>query len=260
MGAQRASAGDPRGPERRGARAGTVEFLADRQRPRSRTDHGRIRLHRRGDRPLTPGGRSLQLQRPRHGQHGSARTIRLGRTETRVARAAARRQNPLGLRDDGTGRRVVGRHQHLDDGRARKRRVGHQRRKDLHIGRGRSPLQDPDLHGAHESRCRPPPAALADPGADGCAGRGSGEADGGIRRRPRTARPYAPSFYRRARAGKQRNPRTRPRLRDRAGSPWARPDPPLHACDRHGGKSTRADVRAIGIEDGLRQTARQTGR
>ncbi len=65
------------------------------------------------------------------------------------------------------------------------RRVGHQWRKDLHLRCGRPSLQDPDLHGAHESRGRPPPATLADPRTDGCAGRGSGEADGRLRRRPR---------------------------------------------------------------------------
>ena len=42
----------------------------------------------------------LQLQRPRHRQHGGAAALRHRRAAARVARAAARRPDPLGVHDD----------------------------------------------------------------------------------------------------------------------------------------------------------------
>ena len=63
---------------------------------------------------------ALQLLGPRHRQHGSARALRHARTQKKaVARAAAGRRDPLGLRDDRAGRRVVGRHQHRVDASTR---------------------------------------------------------------------------------------------------------------------------------------------
>ena len=55
--------------------------------------------------------------------------------EGKVAEAAAERRNPLGLCHDRAERRLVRRQEHLDDGRARRRRMGHQRREILHLRR-----------------------------------------------------------------------------------------------------------------------------
>jgi DNA-binding transcriptional LysR family regulator len=48
--------------------------------------------------PQLPGARGLQLQRARHRQHGGALALRLRRAESPLARAAAGRRDPLGLR------------------------------------------------------------------------------------------------------------------------------------------------------------------
>ena len=56
-------------------------------------------------------------------------------------------------------------HRHLR--RARRRRVGDQRREVLHLRRRRPPLQDHDLHGPDQPGRRRPPPAVADPRADG---------------------------------------------------------------------------------------------
>ncbi len=57
--------------------------------------------------------------------------------------------------------------QHRHRRRARRRRVGHQRREVLHLRRRRPALQDHDLHGPHQPGCGRPPPAVADPRADG---------------------------------------------------------------------------------------------
>ena len=58
------------------------------------------------------GPEGVQLLRARYRQHGGAGPLRHRGSEARVAGAAARRQDPLGVRDDGARCRVVGCHQH----------------------------------------------------------------------------------------------------------------------------------------------------
>ncbi len=83
-----------------------------------------------------------------------------------LARAAARRRDPLGLRHDRARGRLLGRDQHPDAHRARRRRVRHQRPQVVDLGARRPALQDPDLHGQDRPRRRRPlPAAVDDPGA-----------------------------------------------------------------------------------------------
>ena len=71
---------------------------------------------RRGRRDLRlvaghrPGGD--QLPGARHRQHGDPAPVRHRRAEAAVARAAARRRDPVGVRDDRAGRRLLRRHQH----------------------------------------------------------------------------------------------------------------------------------------------------
>ncbi|CAA9510517.1 MAG: Acyl-CoA dehydrogenase, partial [uncultured Sphingomonadaceae bacterium] len=134
-----------RGAEARGARARTVEPVpAGRVRPEER----RVRRDRRDHRlELAHRARGDQLRRPQHRQHGGAAHVRHRRAEVAVARAAARGADPVRLRDDRAGRRVLRRDQHLDPDRARRRRLRHQR------------PQVVDLRG-----CRP---ALPDPHPDG---------------------------------------------------------------------------------------------
>ena len=83
------------------------------------------------------------------------------------------------------------------------------------------------------------PAAVADPGADGHAGRDHRAHAAGVRLRRRTARPCADSVE-----GQVRVPRENlllgegPRFRDRAGTSRSRPYPSLHA--RHRPRGSRA--------------------
>ena len=58
------------------------------------------------------GVRGLQLLGARHRQHGGAGALRHAGAEEAMARAAARRRDPLRLRDDRARRGLVGRHQH----------------------------------------------------------------------------------------------------------------------------------------------------
>ncbi|MEZ5251945.1 MAG: hypothetical protein R2713_22895 [Ilumatobacteraceae bacterium] len=76
-----------------------------------------------------------QLLGPGHGEHGGARAGGHPRTEAAVARAAAERRDPIGVRDDRAGDHVVGCEADPDQGRARRRRVGDQRREVLHLQR-----------------------------------------------------------------------------------------------------------------------------
>ena len=107
-----------------------------------------------------------QLLGARHRQHGGARAGRHARAEEAVARAAAARRDPLGLRHDRARRDELGRQEHPDPGGARRRRVGDQRREVLHLRRRRPSLQDHDHDGADQPRRRHLQAAVADPRAD----------------------------------------------------------------------------------------------
>ena len=82
--------------------------LGSRRRPHQPGVRAAVRGH--GPQPHCPRG--FQLQRPRHGQHGGARTLRDRGAERAVAEAAARRRDTVLLRDDRAGRGLLGRHQH----------------------------------------------------------------------------------------------------------------------------------------------------
>ena len=86
--------------------------------------------------------------------------------------------------------------------RARRRRVGDQRREVLHLRRRRSPLQDHDHDGAHQPRRRHLQAAVADPRADRRARRRDRRPDVRVRRRRRAPRSHAHPVQRRARAAR----------------------------------------------------------
>ena len=143
-----AADGDRRGAEAEGARRRAVEPVSARERVRRRADQRRVRaaLRDHGTRArLRAGG--LQLLGARHRQHGSAGALRHRGAAQAVARAAARRQDPLLLRDDRARRRLVGRDQHQVEHRARRRRLRHQRPQVVDLGRRRSALPHRDLHG-----------------------------------------------------------------------------------------------------------------
>ena len=82
-----------------------------------------------------------------------------------LARAAARGRDPLGVLDDRARGRVLGRDQHRDAHRARRRRVRHQRPQVVDVRRDVAALRAADRHGRHRPRRRPPPPPEHDPGA-----------------------------------------------------------------------------------------------
>ena len=150
--------------EGEGARGWPVEPVPARIGARRRTDQPRIRAAVRDHGPLVDRARGVQLQRAGHRQHGSAGALRQRGAEAAMAAAAARRRDPLGVRDDRAGRRVVGRDQHRGVDRARRRPLRRQRPQVVDHRRTRSALPDPHLHGQDRSGERgPPPAAVDDP-------------------------------------------------------------------------------------------------
>ena len=159
------------------------------------------------------------------------------------------------LRDDRARPGLLRRPQHRHVRRARRRRVGDQRREVLHLRCRRSALQDHDLHGADEPGRRRPPAAVADPRADGHAGRRGPRSDARVRPRRRPARPHAHPAHRRAGAEGEHPARRGPRLRDLPAPPRPGPHPPLHACDRGRRAGAAAHGRAGPEPGGLRQAA-----
>ena len=110
VGARPARAARRREGEGQGERA--LELLPARRRDRRGPLEPRLRLHRGRARQEPPRLRVPELLRARHRQHGSARARRHAGAEEAVARAAARRRDPLRLRDDRAGRRVVRRQEH----------------------------------------------------------------------------------------------------------------------------------------------------
>ncbi len=73
--------------------------------------------------------------------------------------------DPLGVLDDRAGGRVLGRDQHRDAHRARRRRLRHQRAQVVDVGRDVAALRAADRDGRHRPRRRAPPAPEHDPRA-----------------------------------------------------------------------------------------------
>ena len=198
---------------------------------RARAEQPRLRAARRdhGAQPHRAGG--VQLRRARHREHGGPDAVRHARAEGAVAGAAARRRDPLGVRDDRAGGGQLGRHQHRAADRARRRRVRAERPQVVDLGRDARPLQDPDRDGQDRGgwvRINSVPAAVDDP-------RPRGHARAPDRAQPAGVRLHRPGGPRRARvrgrarAGLEPDQRGGARLPDRAGTARAGPHPPLHA-------------------------------
>ncbi len=243
--ARRAIPGFRRGSSRssrRGARRRAVEPLPAAIGARRGTHQSRIRAAGRDHGPRHLGAGGLQLQRAGHRQHGDDRALRHAGAEAAVARAAARGRDPVGVPDDGAGRRLVGRDQHRVQHGAGRRSVRRQRPQVVVVGRGRSAL--PDLHRDGQDRSR---RAEASPAVDAAGARGRARGEGRpAAHRPqrgrRAARAHGNRSRRRARAGDPPAEGRGLRLRDRAGAARARTHPPLHASHRPRRARARADV------------------
>ena len=187
--------------------------------------------------------RSDELQRAGHRQHGGADPVRHRRAQREVAEAAARRRDPLGLRDDRARRRLLRRDQHRDADRARRRRVRDQRPQVVDDQRAAPQLPGADRDGQDQPR-RPAAQAAVDAGRPARHARASRSMRGlpvfGYQDREGHAEVTfedvrVPATARALRRGR--------RLRDRPGAARPRPHPPLHALDRRGRAGARHDVR-----------------
>ncbi len=118
-----------------GPRGGSMEPVPARIRIRRGTDEPRVRAIMRNHGPVMDRTRSLQLQRSGHRQHGDAGAIRERGAEGKVARAAAGRRDPFGIRDDRARRREQRRHQHPGVDPARGRPLCDQRAQMVDDGR-----------------------------------------------------------------------------------------------------------------------------
>ena len=232
------------------------------RRPGRRADQPPVRPARRDHRPQRASGpRRAQLRGPRHREHGGAGDVRHPRAEGALADPAARRPDPFGVRDDRAGRRVLRRHEHRDQDRARRRRVRRQRAQV--VDHRRDEPADGDLHRHGQDR----PGRVAAPAAEPAArparhpGAHRRPADARARlRRPRARRARGAAVRGRARARDEPDRRRGRRLRHRAGAPRPGPDPPLHAVHRRGRAGHRADVPARRRTGRLRPTAVRAGR
>src|SRR4029434_71243 len=95
---------------------GAVESVPAR---RIRSNESRVCAAGRNDGPCDMGVGGVQLLSSRYGKYGGAASLRLTRAEGEMADAASQRRNKIVLRDDRTGRRIIGcyEHQSLDQGR-----------------------------------------------------------------------------------------------------------------------------------------------
>ena len=228
--------------KRKAKSRGSLESLSAGERARGGTLQPRVRARLRGDGPLRLRPRGLQLLRPRHRQHGSAGALRHRGAEGAVARAPARGRDPVRLRDDRAGRRVVGRDQRRDPHRTRRGQLRHQRAQVVDLGRPRPALPDPDRDGEDRSREREPlPAAVHDPRADALARAHRQAHAAGLRLRRRAARPRRARLRGRPGARLQHPPRGRAGLRDRAGPARSR-GASTTACARSGRRSARSSA------------------
>ena len=117
-----------------------------------------------GRAPHRLGG--VQLLGAGHRQHGGAAPVRHAPSRRSAGCAAARRRDPLGVRDDRARRRELGRDQHRHAHRARRRRVRAQRAQVVDVGRDAPALPDPDRDGQDRARRAAAPPAEHGPRAD----------------------------------------------------------------------------------------------
>ena len=122
------------------------------------------------------GAGGLQLPGARRSQHDRAAELRDAGTEGALAAAAARSENPLGLRHDRAGCRLIGRHQYRDQNGSRRRRLRHQRPQMVHHRCSASAVQFPHRDGRDQFGCRPHQPPFLHHRADGCARRPPGPA------------------------------------------------------------------------------------
>ncbi len=231
-------AGD-RGAEAPRARGGAVEPVPAGERARCGADQPGIRAALRDHGAIVPGARGLQLQRARHGQHGGAGPLWHARAAGALAEAPAGGRDPLGLRHDRAGGRLVGRDQHREPDQARRRpgrrRVRRQRPQMVHDERDASELRRLHLHGqVGPGEPGPAQAAVDDPGAAGCARRAGAAADPGLQLLRHAGPGLGGGLRRCPRAGGEHAAGRGPRVRDRARPARAGAHPPLHAADRPG--------------------------
>ena len=180
-----------------------------------------------------PRARRAQLRGARHRQHGGALAVRHARAEGALAQAAAGGRDPLVVRDDRAGRRLLRRDQHRDPDRARRRRVRPQRPQVVDHRRDEPARRDLHRDGQDRPVGVAAPPAEPGPGAARHPRPRGRPRHGGLRlRRPRARRPRRAALHRRPRPGHQPDRRGGRRLRDRPGPPGSWPHPPLHARDR----------------------------
>ena len=167
---------------------------------------------------------------------------------------AAGGRDPVRLRDDRAGRRLLGRPQHRDLDPSRRRRLRHRRPQVVDHRRGRPPLRGARRHGPHRPGGRAVPPAVDGARPDGRARADPGAVAAGVRL-PRPARPRRDRPRRRPRAGGQPARRRGRRVRDRPAAARAGPRAPLHAGDRDGGAGPAPHGRAGPVAHRLRAAA-----
>ncbi|CAA9403990.1 MAG: Acyl-CoA dehydrogenase, partial [uncultured Rubrobacteraceae bacterium] len=219
-----------------------------------------VRASVRGHGPQPHGARGLQLQRPRHGQHGGPRPLREPGAAGTMAQAASGGRDPVGLLHDRARRGLLRRDQHPGQDRARRGRVRRERPQVVVHGRGQPAVQDLDPHGQDRPRGEAPRAAVHDPGPPGYPGRRDRAYPLRLRLRRGPARPRRDLLRRREGPGREHPVGRGQGLRHRPGAPRSRAHPPLHAPDRCGREGARAHVRAGQEPRGVRQAARRAGR
>ena len=221
------------GAEGRGPQARPVEPVPARRRLRRRADQPRVRAARRDHRPqLAPRARGAQLRRARHRQHGGARACSAPpEQQEQWLEPLLDGRDPLGVRDDRAGRRLLRRHQHRD----RDRRATATTTSSTAASGGSPGAMDPrckifivmgktdptaDRHRQQSMILVPARHARASTSCAACT-------CSATTTRPR--RPRRDRVRRRAGAGRQPARRGGRRLRDRPGPARPRPHPPLHA-------------------------------
>ena len=230
-----------------GARARPLEPLpAADPRARRGADQPAVRAAGRDHRPQpVDGAGGAQLLGAGHREHGAALALRNARAEGPLAGSAARGHDPLGVLDDRAGCRVVGRHEHRDAHRARRRPLRHQRAQVVDVGGDVAALRAADRHGRHRPRRRAPPPPEHDPDPEGHAGRPRRALDEPLRLRRRPPRrPCRDRLRRRARPGVEPARRGGRGIPPGPGAARPRAHPPRHAHDRDGGAGARDDVPA----------------